>query len=1161
MPELNQTATGGVSRLSGMANWLRSLRQTTTYLGVAVIAILWVGIYLLASQEHESANQDAVRQSGNISRVLEEYIRRVVRESDSALLELRRDYQRDPQHFDLAAWAARGQAYNDLTVQFGITNAAGFVTHSSLRPLAAPVYVGDRASFTTTRDDKMDRLYISDPVIGHVTKRLTLEFTRRMTNPDGSFAGAVVSSLDVDDLENFFSSLHLGKSGVVALVGTDGVLLARGGQDPESRGLAGMSILHSLLFSHLEHSTAATYWNNSASQARFDHVPRLMSYRKLAGMPLIAVVGLAKTDIFQQADATLNKYIVVGTVLTAIVLIVLIFGAAQQAHILAAAAELRRSKQSLEQSNRLLNTALKNMAHGLCMFDREQRLVVCNERYGEMYGLGPEQLQRGTTLQSILEARTGAGTWPIKAAQNVNTRLRQVAQRHVHSTEDELPDGRIYAISHQPMPDGGWVATHIDITEQRRAEQSLEHSNLLLNTALKNMADGLCMFDRDQRLVVCNARYGEMYGLAAEDVKPGTPLRAVLQARVRVGWSPEGVEDYVRARLDEVAKSEPYYVENVLRNGNTYAVSHRPMSDGGWVATHIDITEQRRAERELGETRKFLDSIIEQIPVSVVVKDVKTRKYLLVNRAFETMLGIPREQMLDHTSFDIHRPPDAKIIDDADSEALRDVEHVNFKEIEINTTMRGPRMQSTRRIVIKSADGEPKYIIAVIEDVTERKKTEQRIAFLAHHDALTGLANRAALIQKIDEAAARRRRLEEPFTLLLLDLDRFKQVNDTLGHPAGDALLVEVATRLKGLLRETDVLARLGGDEFAVIQSGETDQRDAAKSLAERIIAALGEPFEIDGGNISIGTSIGVALATARESGADDLLKMADLALYRAKSAGRNGYCYFAAEMSEIASARQEIESDLRRAVQNGEFELQYQPIVDSKTRRICSAEALVRWRHPAKGLIYPDLFIPLAEETGLITQIGEWVLRAACAEAARWPVECKLAVNLSLVQFRKSNLRDVVMRALADSGLQPERLELEITETALIESAAECLPALRQFKSMGITIVLDDFGTGYSSLSQLAMFPFDKIKIDKSFTQNLTKRSECAAIVSATLTLARSLDIATTAEGVETVDQYRLLRLAGVTFLQGYLFKRPGPASEIDFNGTYGGVVLENAA
>jgi diguanylate cyclase (GGDEF)-like protein/PAS domain S-box-containing protein len=1017
-----------------MADWLRSLRQTTTYLGVAVIVIIWGGIYLLANEEHDSAYQDAARQGGNLSRVLEEYIHRVVQESDSALLELRRDYLSDPQHFDLQEWIARGQVHNDLTVQFGIANAAGYVTTSSFRALTSPVYVGERVPFTVLRDAKSDRLYISDPIVGHITKRLTLEFARRMTNPDGSFAGVVVSSLGIDELETFFSSLDLGKSGVVALIGTDGVLLARGGRNPASRGMAGISTLHSLLFGHLAHSPAGQYWNNSESRARFDGVSRLMSYRKLAGMPLIAVVGLAKADIYQQADATLGKYIIAGTGLTAIVLIVMIFGAAQQAHILAAAAALRRSKQSLERSNLLLNTALKNMAHGLCMFDREQRLVVCNERYGAMYGLGPEQ------------------------------------------------------------------------------------------------------------------------------VKPGTTLRSILEARIRAGKSPEDGEEYLRRRLDEIAGGAAYYVENKLQDGRVYAVSHKPMSDGGWVATHIDITEQRRAERELEDTRKFLDSIIEQIPVSVVVKDAKTRKYLLVNRAFETMLGISRSEMLGRTSFDIHRPHDAKNIDDADTESVLDADHVNYKEIEVNTTVRGPRMQSTRRIVIKDAHGEAKFIIAVIEDVTERKKAEQRIAFLAHHDALTGLANRAALIQKIEEAAARHRRLQEPFTVLLLDLDRFKQVNDTLGHPAGDALLIEVATRLRALLRETDVLARLGGDEFAVIQSGETDQREAAKSLAERIIAALGKPFEIDGGNISIGTSIGVALAT-RETGSDDLLKMTDLALYRAKSAGRNGYCFFAAEMSEIATARQEIESDLRRAVQNNEFELHYQPIVDSKTRRICSAEALVRWRHPTKGLVYPDLFIPLAEETGLITQIGEWVLRAACAEAAGWPGDCKLAVNLSLVQFRKSNLPDVVMRALVDSGLRPERLELEITETALIESAAECLPALRQFKSMGITIVLDDFGTGYSSLSQLAMFPFDKIKIDKSFTQNLTKRSECAAIVSATLTLAQSLDIATTAEGVETVDQYRLLRLAGVTFLQGYLFKRPGPASEIDFSGTYGGVALEKAA
>jgi len=1018
-----------------MNKWLQAVRQSTTYLGVAVIVIIWGGIYLLAGQEHESAYQDALRQGSNLSRVLEEYIKRVVQESDSSLLGLRRAYQRDPQNFDIAGWVARTQSHNDLTVQFGIADANGFVTLSSLGPVTPPAYVGDRAPFTVPRDDKADQLYISDPVIGHVTKKLTIEFARRISKPDGSFAGVVVSSLDVVELEKFFSSLDLGKFGIVSLVGTDGVIRARGGPNPATMGFAGMSLTKSPLFRALAKGPAGAYWNDADSSLRFDGISRLMSYRTVARLPLIAVVGLAEKDIFQQADAILRKYILAGSVLTAIVLIVMIFGATQQAYIQATAAELQNSKQSLEQSNLLLQTALKNMAHGLCMFDSEQRLVVCNARYGEMYGLGPEQ------------------------------------------------------------------------------------------------------------------------------VKPGVTLRSILQARVRAGKSPQDTEQYINTRLAAVAKRDPYYVENVLRDGHIYAVSHRPMPDGGWVATHIDITEQRRAEQELDETRKFLDSIIENIPVSVVVKDAKTRNYLLVNRAFETMLGIPRSEMLDHTAFDIHRPKDAENIDDADSESLRDSDQVNYKEIEINTPMRGPRMQSTRRIVIKNGQDEAKYIIAVIEDVTERKKAEQRIAFLAHHDALTGLANRAALIQKIEEAAARQRRLQEPFTVLLLDLDRFKQVNDTLGHPAGDALLIEVAMRLRSLLRETDVLARLGGDEFAVIQAGESNQREAAKLLAERIIEMLRQPFDIDGGNISIGTSIGIALASEQETGSGDLLKMADLALYRAKSAGRNGYSFFDPEMSEIASARQEIESDLRRAVQQNELELHYQPIVDSKTRKICSVEALVRWRHPTKGLIYPDLFIPLAEETGLITQIGDWVLRTACAEAATWPAEIKVAVNLSLVQFRKTNLPDAVMRVLTDTGLRPERLELEITETALIESAAECLPALRQFKSMGITIVLDDFGTGYSSLSQLAMFPFDRIKIDKSFTQNLTKRSECAAIISATLTLAQSLDIATTAEGVETVDQYRLLRLAGVTSLQGYLFKRPGPASEIDFKGVYGGVALDNAA
>jgi diguanylate cyclase (GGDEF)-like protein/PAS domain S-box-containing protein len=1017
-----------------MPKWLQAFRQTTTYLGVVVVAIIWGGIYLLASAQHERAYQDALRQGSNLTRVLEEYVRRVVQQCDQSLLALRRAYQRNPDHFDIDAWIERTHPNNDLTFQYGIADANGFLKYSTRGPIMTPTFVGGREHFTVHINDPQDQLYISPPLVGHVTGRLTIQMTRRLMKPDGSFDGVVASALDVLQLERFFSSLDLGKSGIVSLMGLDGIIRARGGQDPSTRNFAGLSVPQSPVFAALRQNQAGSYWNTSDIGYHFGGASRLMSYRAVSGVPLVAMVGLAEQDIFQEANATLRKYIIAGLALTLIVLIVMALGAAREAHILAATGELQKSKQSLETTNHLLNTALANMANGLCMFDREQRLIVCNERYGEMYSLDPEQTRPGTTFRSILEARTRDGI----------------------------------------------------VTQQARK--------------------------------------------------------------------------YIDAKLKEIVDGKPCSSENELSSGKVYAVSHQPMPDGSWVATHLDITEQRHAKLELDETRLFLDSIIENIPAAVVVKDAKTRKYLLINRAFETMLGMARSDVLGRTVFDLHRGADATAIDDADSASLQDRDRVQYNEIEVNM-VGGLRTQATNRMVLKGGDGAPKYLIALIEDVTERKKAEQRVAFLAHHDALTGLANRAALTQKIDEAAARQRRRGEPFSVLLLDLDRFKQVNDTLGHPAGDILLTKVAARLKTLLRETDVLARLGGDEFAIVQAGETDQREAAKGLADRVIGVLGKPFDIEGGDISIGTSIGIALAPEHDTGSGSLLKMADLALYRAKSAGRNGYRFFDAEMSEVANARQEIESDLRRAILQNELELHYQPIIDAKTLKISGAEALVRWRHPTKGVIAPDLFIPLAEETGLITQIGDWVLRAACTEAATWPAGVKVAVNLSVVQFHKTNLPEVVMRVLADTGLSPDRLELEITETALIESAAECLPALRKFKDLGITIALDDFGTGYSSLSQLAMFPFDKIKIDKSFTQNLTKRSECAAIISATLTLAKSLDIATTAEGVETVDQYRLLRLAGVNSLQGYLFKRPGPAAEIDFACEYGNSSIENAA
>jgi diguanylate cyclase (GGDEF)-like protein len=439
--------------------------------------------------------------------------------------------------------------------------------------------------------------------------------------------------------------------------------------------------------------------------------------------------------------------------------------------------------------------------------------------------------------------------------------------------------------------------------------------------------------------------------------------------------------------------------------------------------------------------------------------------------------------------------------------------------------------------------------IAWYRRTNEKKRAEKRIHFLALHDALTGLANRALFGEKVNEALARLEQVRETFSILLLDLDRFKSVNDSLGHPVGDALLKAVANRLQSCVRGTDLVARLGGDEFAILQIGAERQGAAAAALADRIQETIAAPYDIEGYQVTIGTSVGIALAPEHGTHFDRLLKCADVSLYEAKYRGRGRYCFFDSMLAEKADARLMLETDLRNAVRRNEFEVRYQLAVEVVSRRRCGAEALVRWRHPTRGLISPNAFIPAAEEINLVVEIGEWVLRTACVDAASWPPHTKVAVNLSPVQFGGGDLVGSVCRALVDSGLAPERLELEITESVLLKNNAENLALLHQLKSLGVSVVLDDFGTGFSSLSYLKMFPFDKIKIDRSFVNEMESRNDCAAIVSAVINLGRTLNIATTAEGVETERQFLLLRAAGCTFAQGYLFGRPVPLTELSFD------------
>jgi diguanylate cyclase (GGDEF)-like protein len=432
----------------------------------------------------------------------------------------------------------------------------------------------------------------------------------------------------------------------------------------------------------------------------------------------------------------------------------------------------------------------------------------------------------------------------------------------------------------------------------------------------------------------------------------------------------------------------------------------------------------------------------------------------------------------------------------------------------------------------------------LLEHLAARQKLEAQLTHMAHHDGLTALPNRLLFRQEMERELARARR-GEPVAVLCVDLDHFKRINDTLGHAAGDALLQAAADRLRDCVRDTDIVARLGGDEFAIVQVL-AEQPRAATVLAERLITDLSRPFDIEGHQVVVGASVGIALAPSDGVDADQLMKSADMALYRAKSDGRGVFRYFESEMDAKMQVRRGLELDLRKALVEHEFELFYQPIVDLQANRVCGFEALLRWNHPSRGLIGPSEFIPIAEDMGLITPLGEWVLRQACAEAAGWPDDVKVAVNLSPAQFKSKTLALAVTSALAASELSPSRLELEITESVLLQDNETVRGVLHQLRELGVRISMDDFGTGYSSLSYLRSFPFDKIKIDQSFVRDMCNHDDSIAIVRAVAGLGKNLGMSTTAEGVETDEQLGRLREEGCTEVQGYLFSRPLPASEV---------------
>jgi len=682
------------------------------------------------------------------------------------------------------------------------------------------------------------------------------------------------------------------------------------------------------------------------------------------------------------------------------------------------------------------------------------------------------------------------------------------------------------------------------IRQNRETQKRLKAERQRLDTALNNMTQALLLYDKSARLIMCNQRYIDMYSLSRNVVKPGCHFRDVVRHRKETGSFEGDVEAYCSSILGEVTQGRTSRKITESADGRAFEVVNKPLARGGWVSTIEDITARRDLEQERDRNHAFLREIVDHIPSQITVKAVSDRRYLLVNRVTEQQFGCSSEEIVGKTAFELFPEATADKITADDDRSLQSPDGLYLDERAWESQALGLRYITSRRIAIRDQADAPRYLVNVVEDVTERRRANEKIAHLAHYDALTDLPNRVLFREQI-ERELKKATEGQPFALLYIDIDEFKGINDSLGHHVGDELLKNVASRIKSCLKEGDLIARLGGDEFAVIQTAISGKPDV-EAFIRRIHDAIRRPYQCLGHHLSSDASIGIALAPQDGTDLDQLIKSADLAMYAAKAGGRRVHRYFEQAMDACAKARLTMEQDLRRALAEGGFQIHYQPLVDLHQHTVTGCEALLRWRHPERGMISPVEFIPVAEDTGLINELGDWVLKTACAEAASWPEHIRIAVNVSPVQLQSPTLALRISAALAATGLSPRRLEIEITEAVLIRDDEAALAILHQLRAIGVRIALDDFGTGYSSLSYLKRFPFDKIKIDRSFVADMIEVAGSSSIVQAIVSIAAALKMTTTAEGVETEAQRELLRQLGCTDMQGYLFSRPVPAADV---------------
>ncbi|HJV75209.1 MAG TPA: EAL domain-containing protein [Noviherbaspirillum sp.] len=1259
----------------GIASFLSNPSLQLLLLLVLLLSGIWTSIHVQLRSTHDQITGAARRDGDNLSYAFAEQVKASLRGIDLSLISLREAWQRHPEHFREAVLRQQNYFTQEVSFQVAVIDADGMLVYSNLEPATKPMSLADREHFRVHRERASDQLFISKPVLGRVSKRWSLQFTRPILDPDNRFRGVMVMSVAPEYFSRFYDTIDLGENGMISLVKSSGEIMAR---SPDSEIGLGKSLRNRPFL-----VSGVAEKGSFQAAAQTDLIERVFTWRLLPDFGLVVVVGQSNEKIlapyYHQRRVLLIGGTLVSVLLTAF-LFTLHVGLRQRARTITALTES-------EERNRLRVAALEAVGNAVVITNAKAEIEWVNQAFEKLTGykradaLGrlPSELVKSglhdsdyyeALWQTILSGKTWRGEIvnrrmdgslydeelviaPVMAASGAITHFvgvkqdiseRKSSQKALQQSHDLLaklsaqvpgviyqyrlyPDGRvslsfvseasrdifgieaelarkdpslIFSRYHRDDADGvrdsilesgrtlqpwchefrivlpqrgvrwvrcdarpemledGSILWHgfiADITESKQAEQALRSSEERWKFALEGAGDAVWQWDFARNEIRFSRRLYEMLGASDDEI--GRTFEDWLRF-VHPEDLPRMQED-IKRYLE--GGSTTFVTEHrvLCKDGSTkwvlargMAISHdengKPLS---MIGTQSDTTERKLADEQLRIAAAAFES-----QEGMMVTDANGI-ILRVNRAFEELTGYSAAEVIGQTPAILKSGRQGE---DFYQEMWGVIEQQGHWEGEIWNRRKNGELYPEWLVItaVKDANGRVTHYVSAFSDITARKEAEMQIRNLAFYDPLTTLPNRRLLIDRVTQLLAASARSGRYAALMMIDLDHFKTLNDTMGHDVGDQLLVQVAERLSASVRECDTVARLGGDEFVImLQDLSIDEKAAAtqiETVAAKILATLNQPYPLkglDAGGYRNTPSIGITQFCGRKDGFDVLLKQADIALYQAKDAGRNTIRFYSNEMQSVLNQKALLEAGLRQALENNGFRLYYQPQVN-ESHVIVGAEALLRWQPPGKPMVGPAEFIPLAEETGLILPIGQWVLESACKQLADWErmshaSAIEISVNVSARQFRQPGFVAMVRNVLTTTGANPSRLKLELTETLILDDVNDTASKMQELRELGVTLALDDFGTGYSSLSYLKRLPLDQVKIDQSFVRHSAADPSDAAIVETIINMSHTLGLQVIAEGVETAEQLAFLQSHECKNFQGYLFGRPMPLDEIE--------------